>query len=63
MRCSRRPENGAWMARGSSFDAGAFTKVGGDWRSPPGAPSGMVGVGKIGRRKVRRKISPAVSGF
>ena len=21
------------------------------WRSPPGAPSGMVGVGKIGRRK------------
>ncbi|RVW61999.1 hypothetical protein CK203_062413 [Vitis vinifera] len=33
------------------------------WRSPPGAPSGMVGVGKIGRRKVRRKISPAGLNF
>ena len=28
VRCSRRPENGVWPARGSSFGAGAFTKVG-----------------------------------
>nr|CAN69236.1 hypothetical protein VITISV_006534 [Vitis vinifera] len=37
----------------------------GAWRSPPGAPSGMVGVGKIGRGeispKVRREISPESS--
>ncbi|RVW62561.1 hypothetical protein CK203_063155 [Vitis vinifera] len=28
------------------------------WRSPPGAPSGMVGVGKIGRRKSSPESSP-----
>ncbi|KAL6329522.1 hypothetical protein AAG906_021530 [Vitis piasezkii] len=28
VRCSRRPENCAWPARGCSFGAGAFTKVG-----------------------------------
>ena len=28
VRCSRRPENGAWPARGCSFGAGGFTKVG-----------------------------------
>ena len=33
------------------------------WRSPPGAPSGMVGVGKRRRAEVCRKILPAVSVF
>ena len=28
------------------------------WRSPPGAPSGMVGVGKIGLRKSSPESSP-----
>ena len=28
------------------------------WRSPPGAPSGMVGVGKIGCRKISPESSP-----
>ena len=28
------------------------------WRSPPGAPSGMVGFGKRRRQKVHRKSSP-----
>ncbi|RVW87824.1 hypothetical protein CK203_039736 [Vitis vinifera] len=40
---------GAWM----SFWFRCLHK---SWRSPPGAPSGMVGVGKIRRRKVCRKI-------
>ncbi|RVW60110.1 hypothetical protein CK203_086560 [Vitis vinifera] len=31
------------------------------WRSSPGAPSGMVGVGKIGRRKFRRKVRRKIS--
>ncbi|RVW91956.1 Retrovirus-related Pol polyprotein from transposon RE1 [Vitis vinifera] len=30
------------------------------WRSPPGAPSGMVGVGKIGRRKISPENLPAI---
>ena len=36
---------GAWMV----FWSRCLHK---SWRSPPGAPSGMVGVGKIGRRKI-----------
>ena len=43
--------------------AGAWTVFwlrcfGKSWRSPSGAPLGVVGVGKRRRRKVRRKISP-----
>ena len=51
---------GAWM----SFWFRCLHK---SWRSPPGAPSGMVGVGKIGRREISPESSPenlpAVSGF
>ena len=51
---------GAWM----SFWFRCLHK---SWRSPPGAPSGMVGVGKRRCRKVHRKVRwkilPAVNVF
>ena len=60
VRCSRRPENGAWPARGSSFDTGAFTKVGDLLQA-------LLLVWSVSEKqvagKVRRKFFPAVSGF
>ena len=60
VRCSRRPENGAWPARGCSFGAGAFTKVGDLLQV-------LLLVWSVSEKqvagKVRRKSSPAVSGF
>ncbi|RVX17003.1 hypothetical protein CK203_003169 [Vitis vinifera] len=52
-----QPSTGKWRVAGAwmLFWCRCLHK---SWRSPPGAPSGMVGVGKIGLRKSSPESSP-----